>query len=312
MSVGFIGLGRMGSGMVGSLLADGLDVKVFDRRPEAIGPLVDKGARPVSKAREVAEGAHIVITMLPGPEEVEAVLLGEEGLADRLEDDAIWVDMSSSSLDSLERVLAASPHRGWTVLDAPVTGGVPAAEAGTLQVFVGGQAEDFLRAKAVLDVVGTPEKVVHVGGQGAGYAVKLCLNLGFFMHAIAGAEVMSLGLRAGLDPDVLHRALTGSGATSSFLENDLLHNVFEGDYKEYFRLSLALKDLRLAVDLGRRVGVPLEIAALVEQIHRRALQRYGDGGQLLGVRDIEDSAGVLLRRTDAVRFEAKQNSQEEA
>jgi 3-hydroxyisobutyrate dehydrogenase len=143
--------------------------------------------------------------------------------------------------------------------------------------------------------MGDPDRIFHVGGRGAGYTVKLCLNLLFFIHVAAGAEVLTLGTKAGVDLDVLHRLLVESGASSRFLERDML-SVFEGDYREYFRLALACKDLGLAVELGRENGVPLKVSALVEQIHRRALAQYGDGGQLFAVRLLEDLTQVSLRK----------------
>ncbi|MBA0050916.1 NAD(P)-dependent oxidoreductase [Streptomyces sp. AJS327] len=294
MQVGFIGLGRMGTGMARNT-ATSHPVTVHDARPEAVRELTVAGATAASSARGAADGADVLVTMLPGPEAIEAVMLGD-GVARALRPGALWIDMSSSSLDTMERVKSACPDRGWTALDAPVTGGVPGAEEGSLQVFVGGTAADYERSLGVLTTMGDPERILHVGGQGCGYTVKLCVNLGFFLHAVAGAEVMALGTKAGVDIDLLHDALTRSGASSKFIENDLARNVFAGDYKEYFRLALALKDIRLAVDLGRSVGVPLEVAALVEQLHHRALLTQGDGGQLLAVKQLEEAAGIALRR----------------
>lgn len=292
--VGFVGLGKMGAGMARNV-AEAFPVVAYDVNPEAAHALASHGVSAAQSPEEAADDVDVLITMLPGPDEIEQVMGGRRGLAARLKPGAIWVDMSSSSLESMEHVLQAHEDRAWSALDAPVTGGVPGANEGMLQIFVGGAAADLEAARPVLERMGNPERILHVGDLGAGYAVKLCLNLGFFLHAIAGAEVMTLGVKAGVDLDLLHNALTGSGASSAFLENDLVQNVYQGDYKEYFRLALALKDIRLAVDLGRRVGVPLEVSALVEQMHRRALLTYGDGGQLLAVKQLEETAGTWLR-----------------
>ncbi|TCP39179.1 3-hydroxyisobutyrate dehydrogenase [Tamaricihabitans halophyticus] len=294
MKVGFIGLGKMGAGMVRNVAAK-FSVTAYDAQSAAVRAAVSAGAMAGESAADTASDADVLVTMLPGPREIEAVMLGD-GVASALKPGAIWVDMSSSSLETLRRIVSAHPDGGWTVLDAPVTGGVPGAEAGTLQVFAGGSAEDFERAAEVLASMANPERILHVGEQGAGYAVKLCLNLGFFLHAMAGAEVLALGVKAGVDLRLLHDALVGSGASSAFLENDAAQNVFAGDYKEYFRLALAMKDVRLAVDLGREVGVPLELSAIVEQLMCRAYLTYGDGGQLLAVKQLEETAGIELRR----------------
>jgi 3-hydroxyisobutyrate dehydrogenase len=234
------------------------------------------------------------MTMLPGPPHIEAAMLGTGGALVAMRPGSAWIDLSSSNATTARRVIEAAGSTGFAMLDAPVTGGVPGAQEGTLQIFVGGENEDFKRHLPVLEAVGDPDRIFHVGGQGAGYTVKLCLNLLFFIHVAAGAEVLTLGAKAGVDLDVLHRLLVGSGASSCFLERDML-SVFEGDYREYFRLALACKDLGLAVELGRENGVPLEVSALVEQIHRRALAQYGDGGQLLAVKLLEDLTQTPLR-----------------
>jgi 3-hydroxyisobutyrate dehydrogenase len=143
--------------------------------------------------------------------------------------------------------------------------------------------------------MGDPEKVVHVGARGTGYAVKLCVNLLWFIHAAASAEVLVLGAKAGVEVGTLRRALVSGPAGSVLLERDI-DGVFDGDYDESFTLDLVTKDLGLAVDLGRDVGVPLELSALVEQLHRRARGLYGDrGGELSAVRLMEDAAGIKLR-----------------
>jgi 3-hydroxyisobutyrate dehydrogenase len=221
-------------------------------------------------------------------------MLGTEGALATMRPGSAWVDMSSSNITTARRVIDAAGSNRFAMLDAPVTGGVMGAQEGTLQIFVGGEKEVFERHLPVLKAMGDSDRIFHVGGRGAGYAVKLCLNLLFFIHVAASAEVLTLGTKAGVDLDVLHRLLVGSGASSRFLERDML-SVFEGDYREYFRLALACKDLSLAVELGRENGVPLEISALVEQIHRRALAQYGDGGQLLAVKLLEDLTQISLR-----------------
>jgi 3-hydroxyisobutyrate dehydrogenase len=143
--------------------------------------------------------------------------------------------------------------------------------------------------------MGDPERVVRVGSRGAGYAVKLCLNLLWFIHAAAAAEVLVLGAKAGVEVGTLRRALVSGSAGSVLLERDI-DGVFEGDYDETFTLDLVTKDLGLAVDLGRELGVPLELSALVEQLHRRARALYGDrAGELSAVRLVEEAAGIKLR-----------------
>lgn len=291
MKVGIIGLGKMGAGMARNLAKDH-EVVAYDAFPAAAEAINDVPLRVAESAETLASEVDVVVTMLPGPSEILSLMGGAGGLAHRLRPGALWIDMSSSSHEAMRTVLASTDSPRFGAIDAPVTGGVPGATNGTLQIFVGATDEQFAQALPVLRSMGNPERILHVGPQGSGYTVKLCINLGFFLHALAGAEVMALGTKAGVDQDQLHEALTGSGATSAFLERDFVENVAKSDYKEYFRLALALKDIALAVDLGRDVGLPMEVSALVEQLHRRALGRYGDGGQLLAIKQLEDDAGV--------------------
>jgi 3-hydroxyisobutyrate dehydrogenase len=280
--------------MATGILSSGFPVNAYDVDEGVVEEFARKGATPARSPAEAAEEADVLITMLPGPPQIEAAMLGTEGALATMRPGSAWVDMSSSNITTARRVIDAAGSNRLAMLDAPVTGGVMGAQEGTLQIFVGGEKEVFERHLPVLKAMGDSDRIFHVGGRGAGYAVKLCLNLLFFIHVAASAEVLTLGTKAGVDLDVLHRLLVGSGASSRFLERDML-SVFEGDYREYFRLALACKDLSLAVELGRENGVPLEISALVEQIHRRALAQYGDGGQLLAVKLLEDLTQISLR-----------------
>jgi 3-hydroxyisobutyrate dehydrogenase len=293
--VGFIGLGRMGSPMAANILREGFELVVFDVRGEALEPLVDGGARVAESAPGLAAMVDVLITMLPGPPQVEAVMLGAGGAFQALREGAVWMDMSTSTPAAGRTAAEEGAPRGVAVVDAPVAGMVKGATAGTLQVFVGGDPEDVERVRPVLEAMGDPQRVVHVGPRGAGYAVKLCLNLLWFIHAAASAEVLVLGAKAGVEVGTLRRALVSGPAGSVLLERDI-DGVFEGDYDTSFTLDLVTKDLGLAVDLGRDLGVPLELSALVEQLHRRARALYGDAaGELSSVRLVEEAAGIKLR-----------------
>jgi len=195
----------------------------------------------------------------------------------------------------VDRVLtiAESPA---AVLDAPVAGAVTGARDGTLQIFVGGAAEEYLRVRPLLEAMGDPERILHVGPHGAGYAVKLMLNLLWFASVTLTAEALTIGVRAGVDVATLRRSLLTSAAASHFLEHDVLSVLERGDFDDSFPLALACKDLGLAVDLARQTGVPAEMSAMVEQIYRRARAQYGDqGGQMLPMKLIEDLTATPLR-----------------
>ena len=296
MKVGFVGLGHMGAPMSRNILAAGHDLVVHDRRAEAAAPLVASGAAWAPSPREAALGRDVVITMLPGPRQVEEVMLGPAGLLDGLLAGAIWVDMSTSVPAVADRVRAKAEPRGIEVLDAPVSGMASGARAGTLQIFVGGPAETYRRVRPLLEAMGDTGRILHVGPNGAGYTVKLMINLLWFAHLTATAEVLTVGAAAGVDLATLRQCLLASPAASNFLERDVLSVLHRGDYDDSFALALACKDLGLAVDLARDTGVPVEVSAVVEQIYRRARAQYGDaGGEMLPIRLLEDLTGTPLR-----------------
>ena len=279
MKVGFIGLGHMGGPMSRNVLAAGYDLTVHDLRPEAAAELVAGGATWAATPRETAAGRDVVITMLPAPAHVEQVLLGPDGLLPGLEPGSVWIDMSTSVPAVADRVRAAAGDVA--VLDAPVAGMAAGAKAGTL-----------------LEAMGDPERILYAGGHGAGYTIKLMLNLLWFSHLVATAEVLTIGTRAGVDLATLRRCLLASQAASTFLEHDVLSVLERGDYDDSFALALACKDLGLAVDLAGAVGVPVELSAVVEQVYRRARAQYGDaGGEMLPIRLYEDLTRVPLRLT---------------
>lgn len=209
---------------------------------------------------------------------------------------SIVVDMSTSSLEVGRRARAAAETAGVHLLDAPVAGQTIGAEAGTLAIYVGGESEAFARALPVLEAMGDPQRIFLVGPGGSGYAVKLLLNLTWFIQTVATAEALTIGVKAGVDLSTLHTALVASPANSVFLEHDVLPLLERGDYDEGFAMKLVTKDLGLAMDLARDAGVPAELSALVEQIHHRARAAYGDeAGEMSAVRLYEDRAGVELR-----------------
>jgi len=294
--VGFIGLGNMGGPMCSHLLRAGFEVTAYDVQAPALERLVAEGARAASSVQDCARGAQALITMLPAPPQVEDVLLGSGGAIEALERGAIAIDMSTSSTAVGHRVVEAASARGVEVLDAPVAGQSTGAQAGTLAIYVGGPEEAFDRALPLLRAMGDPERIFHLGRSGAGYTVKLLLNLLWFIESVAVGEVLTVGVRAGLSLDKLYSALVGSPANSNFLERDVRSVLDAGDYDEAFPMRLVTKDLGLAVDLARDVGIPVELTALVEQIHRRARAIYGDdAGEISALRLYEDLAGVELR-----------------
>ncbi|MBG6107021.1 NAD(P)-dependent oxidoreductase [Frigoribacterium sp. CG_9.8] len=294
--IGFIGLGNMGSGMTRNLQKAGFDLVVNDIRRESADQLVANGAEWATTPAEVAAASDVVITMLPTPRHVETVVNGPAGILAGIADGGTWVDMSTSVPEVAQRVRAENPHRDLHILDAPVSGMAVGAASGMLQIFVGGEEADVARLRPVFEAMGDPERILHVGAAGAGYTVKLMINQLWFSHLVATAEVLAIGVKAGVDLAVLRNSLIASPANSNFVQNDMLSILDHGDYDEGFAIALACKDLGLSIDLARSVGAPSELSALVEQIYRRARAQYGDlAGEMTPVKLYEDLIGVNLR-----------------
>jgi 3-hydroxyisobutyrate dehydrogenase len=291
--VAFVGLGHMGSHMCRHVCGAGFDVTAFDLEPEAVRAASAAGARAAGSLAACVAEAEILVTSLPGPPQVEVVL--DQALP-ALAPGSLVIDMSTSSLEVGRRVLATARARDIEFVDAPVAGQTIGAEAGTLAIYAGGSEAAYRRALPVLEAIGDPARIFHLGPSGCGYAVKLLLNLTWFVNLVATAEALAIGVRAGVDLDRLHTALVASPANSVVLERDVRMVLDDGDYDEGFTMKLVTKDLGLAVDLARDAGVPAQLAEVVDQIHRRAREVYGDeAGEMSAVRLYEEAAGLLLR-----------------
>jgi 3-hydroxyisobutyrate dehydrogenase len=294
--VAFIGLGHMGSHMCRHVVEAGFDVIAYDLSPDAVARAATDGASPATSPADCVRDAEILVTSLPGPPQVDDVLCGPEGAIAALRPGALAIEMSTSSLEVGRKAQAAARANGVQLIDAPVAGQTIGAEAGTLAIYVGGEDSAFIRARPVLEAIGDPDRIFHLGGPGSGYAVKLLLNLMWFIQAVATGEALTIGVKAGVNLNRLHAALVDSPANSVFLERDVLPVLESGDYDEGFAMKLVTKDLGLAVDLARDVGVPAELSALVEQIHRRARAAYGDdAGEISVIRLYEDLTQTPLR-----------------
>lgn len=292
--IGFVGLGRMGMAICARLTESGRPVTATDARGQLAGQAIAAGARWAPSARAAADGADVVITMLPGPPEVRSVI---DEVCGGLAAGATWVDMSTASRGVARLVAAAAGPRGIRVLDAPVGGGPDAARSGRLLTFVGADAADLQAHRDLLAIMA--DRIVHVGPPGSGYTVKLLVNLLWFGQALATAEALTIADRAGLDLRTVLAALGESAAGSRFVSEGA-HALLDGDDLTSFSLARCCEELSSVLSLGDELEVPLELAGLVSDLHCRALAHYGDvDGELLGARLIAERAGVSLGRSPA-------------
>jgi 2-hydroxy-3-oxopropionate reductase len=272
--VGFVGLGIMGGAMSGNLLAAGHEIVVHNRTRTKAEQLIAYGVRVADSPRELAEVSDIIITMLPGPPEVEEVVSGEGGLLEGTAEGSLIVDMSTSSPILAQQLAHTARERGVRMLDGPVSGGDIGARDGTLSIMVGGEDEDFERARPLFEVMG--ETVVHVGGAGAGQVVKACNQIVVALVIEAVAEALVLGSKYGVAPDRVVEVLSGGLAANKVLdvkgEKFLSRDFTPGGKVEYHR-----KDLGIALAAGREYGVTLPVTALVEQMFG-VLEAKGRGG----------------------------------
>ena len=285
--------------MCAALVRAGYQVTATDKRAEAEKAAVSCGATWRDTPAQAAAAAGVLITMLPGSREVDAVMLGEAGALKELAAGAAWIDMTSNSPAAARPIRERAIERGVEVLEAPVGGGIAAAREGRLQLFVGGEASAVAKHRALLEVLGDPGRIVHVGGHGTGYTAKLLVNLLWFGQAVATAEALLLGQRAGLDPAVLEHALAGSSAASTFIRRDI-GLVFQGDYLTSFGLDRICEELEAVTALAGDYQVPWELSDLVRRTYRRALARYGPvDGELQAVALLEEEAGHKLRPSNS-------------
>lgn len=264
--IAFIGLGNMGGPMAANLVKKGHEVVGFDLSEVALSQLVTQGGKIAKSALEVAQGAEVVVSMLPSGKHV-ADLYTEEFMA-QLMPNAVLIDSSTIDAVTARAVAALAATHGHAMIDAPVSGGTAGAQAGTLTFIVGGATRDFERAKPILEAMG--QNIFYAGESGAGQVAKICNNMLLAIHMIGTSEAINLGVRHGLDPKVLSEIMQKSSGRNWSLE---VYNPFPGvmentpaskEYAGGFGVDLMTKDLGLAAEasLETKSATPLGNAAL--------------------------------------------------
>jgi 3-hydroxyisobutyrate dehydrogenase len=262
-TIGFVGLGNMGAPMVANLVQAGYTVRGFDVAP--VGE--DTGATIVGAVGEVAQGADGVVLMLPSSKVVNAVLL-DQGLLDAIAPGTLLLDMSSSAPTETRALAGPVAERGVRFVDAPVSGGVRGARAGSLTIVVGGEDADVAAARPLLEVVGS--RALHVGGIGAGHALKALNNLLSAATLIATSEAVEAGRRFGLDPAVMIDAFNTSSGRSYSTEHKFPDFVLPGTFDDGFNINLMVKDIGCALELAGSTGSPSAVTEVIVDQWRRA------------------------------------------
>ena len=292
MRIGFIGLGTMGKNAAASIRRHGFDMVVYDIRPEAMEGLAAMGAAKASSPVDVLARCDVVVTMVFGPKEVEAVLRGADGFLSGVCTGKIWIDMTTSSPFLMRDLATEFAAKGGKAVDAPVTGSVDAAIRGDMPMFVGGEDAVIEQVRPVIEAMGQLRKV---GAYGNGYVAKLVNNQLWKIHAAAIGEAMVTAKLAGLDPAVWWEVMKGGAADSFVLSHDV-PSIFAGHYDPSFPIRLCLKDLSLIKELMDKVGTTNTLTEATHERFREAGKRYGMGaGEMTVCKVIEDDAGIDLR-----------------
>jgi 3-hydroxyisobutyrate dehydrogenase len=290
MKIAFVGLGNMGAGMCANLVKAGHQVAAFDLNPEAVRHAADAGASAAKTLAEAANGAEIVVTMLPAGKHVLSVYFGDDGIAANAAAGTLFIDCSTISVDEAREAAGLAEKGGFLMVDAPVSGGTAAANAGTLTFMVGGPDAAYDKAKPVLDIMGA--NVVHAGGAGNGQVAKIANNMLLGISMIGTCEAFNLAEKLGLDAQTFFDiSSTASGQCWSMTKycpapGPVVAAPSNNDYQPGFAVAMMLKDLRLAQQAAASSTADTPLGAQAEAIYAK-LDEDGFAGL--------DFSGVMRR-----------------
>jgi|tagenome__1003787_1003787.scaffolds.fasta_scaffold20680335_1 3-hydroxyisobutyrate dehydrogenase len=298
MKIAFTGLGNMGGPMAKNILKAGHDLTVWNRTRADMQPLIEAGAHGASSTREAAQDAEIIGLCVSTPDVVRSVVLGEDGLLRGAHRGTLIVDFSTIDPATSRAVAAECEQSGVAYLDAPVSGGVSGAAAGTLTIVIGGDATAVERAQPLLQAVG--KNIVHVGPSGAGSTIKLINQMLVGVNLAAVCEAFVLGQRGGVDPQTLYDVLATSAGDSAALRRAIPDFVLKGQFEPGFAVQLLCKDLDLALGVGRDTQTALPITAIARQLYEetRALG-LAEQDITAAIVPLERRYGVEVRRAEA-------------
>jgi len=273
MKVGFVGLGIMGKPMALNLIKGGHSLSVYARRSESMKPLKDAGATLCGSPKEAAEKSEVTVVMVSDTSDVEAVVLGTNGLIHGGKRGSVVVDMSTISPVATREMAGKLAAKGIEMLDAPVSGGEVGATNGTLSIMCGGKPEIFARVKPLFECLG--KNIVLTGSNGAGQVTKACNQIVVALTIEAVGEALTFARKNNVDAAKVREALLGGFANSKILE---VHGkrMLDNEFKPGFKVRLHQKDMRIVMETAHKLGLALPGAALVTQ-HMNALMGAGEG-----------------------------------
>jgi 4-hydroxybutyrate dehydrogenase/sulfolactaldehyde 3-reductase len=294
-TIGFIGLGVMGRPMAKNIISKGnFSVKVFDLNTEAVKALTASGAEEKTSATELASECDVIITMVPSSQNVEAAILGPNGILEGLRPGTIVIDMSTIDPAVTRKVAKEVGVKGGRFLDAPVGRTSTHAEEGTLSIMVGGDEDLFEACRPILSCMGTD--LIYCGPVGSGETMKIINNLLTGMIVAANAETLALGAKAGLRLDSMLEVLRSTQANNGHLNGSFPSKAFRGDFTPGFATRLAYKDMNLALSLAGQLNVPLSVAAASTQLFNMARSMGHDNDDYTSViRVMEQFTGMEVR-----------------
>lgn len=281
MKIGFIGLGRMGAPMAHNFQKAGMDVTVYDVVPEAVQAFCKEGGTAAKKISDAVIGMDVVVTMVQTGQQVSALCHDEDGIFKHLGKDALYLDCSSIDIVTTKQLHAEAKNLGLTMLDAPVSGGVSGASAGTLTIMVGGAEADFKRAEAIFQKVG--KKIIYAGQAGSGQAAKICNNMLLAVSMIGVSEAFTLAERLGLDQKKFFEiSSNASGQCWSMTSYCPVPGIMENvpanrGYEAGFMAKMMLKDLRLAQHAAESADAPIPLGGMATELYELFVnQGHGD------------------------------------
>jgi 3-hydroxyisobutyrate dehydrogenase len=295
--IGFVGTGAMGAPMAQNLRKAGYLLVVYDLKDEAMEGLAKAGAEKVFSARELASRSSVVITMLPASPDVEAAVLGPEGVIEGAKSGDIVIDMSSSYPTSTKIICEQLAVKGIRMLDAPVSGGTKGAREGTLAIMVGGEEKDYEECRPILEAMG--QNIYYLGKIGAGHTVKALNNLCSACSMVITSEALIVAKKLGLTPEKVIDAINSSSGRSWSSQFKFPTFVLNNTFNSGYSIGLMNKDLEIATRLGREVHVPMFVGELVQQLYNYAVGRgVGDECHTAIIKFIEDWRGVKVRNKE--------------